>query len=204
MNKLLGILMLLLVLVGCAQVQQPEEPMESKPAQEMSEAQQAAESNEFYERIPIIDAYYNGEKIWFIHTDVSDSGMADRLTMMVGYRTLHVPKNAEAIDASKLAKLYVFTNGIDQSGAEPWGGGPFNYQIDIFDSVPGDEGYTSVRNPQMVTWNAGAKARILTSVDEVLVAEEAGELMVMRSPVVVNVPVVRWSGSYLGGSSAME
>jgi hypothetical protein len=173
-----GIIAMLLI-VGCSQVQQ----------------QTTKESDEeFYETIPIIDAYHEGEKIWFIHTDVTDPKMAERLTMMVDYKTLHVPKNAEAVDINKIAKLYVFTNGIDQSNVKPWGGGPFNYQIDIFDSVPGDEGYTSVRNPHLVTWNEDSTPRILKTEKELLEAEANGELVIKGTPVVVNVPVVRWSG----------
>ncbi len=36
-----------------------------------------------YETMPIIDAYYEREKMWFAHTDVSNEQMARRLTMMV-------------------------------------------------------------------------------------------------------------------------
>lgn len=151
-------------------------------------------NEEFYEKIPVIDAYYKGEKIWFIHTDVSSPEMAERLTKMVNYRTLYVPKNAEAIDTRKIAKLYVFTNGVDQKDVKPWGGGPFHYQIDIFDFIPEDKGYTSIRNPHLVTWNEDAKPRILKSEKELLAAEAAGELTIKKTTVVVNVPVVRWPG----------
>lgn len=170
---LLAILAMLLV-VGCTQV---------KP-----------QNSEFYENIPVIDGFYEGEKVWFLHTDVTDPKMAERLTMMINYKTVLAPKNAEAVDVDKIAKLYVFTNGIDQSGVKPWGGGPFNYQIDIFDSVPGDEGYTSIRNPHLVTWNEDAVPRILKSEKELLEAEANGELSIKKTPVVVNVPVVRWPG----------
>ena len=153
--------------------------------------------NEFFEKIPVIDAYYNGEKVWFIHTDVTDEAMAERLTKMVNYRTIYAPKNAEVVDIDKLAKLYVFTNGINKEGEEPWDGGPFNYQIDIFDSVPGDDDYTSVRNPSLVAWNEDATPRVLKSMSELLDAEANGELTIKKTPIVVNVPMVRWPG---GGS----
>ena len=162
--------------------------------------EQAQQEEEYYEKIPVIDAYYNGEKLWFIHTDVTSPEMAERLTKMVNYKTLYVPAHAEAIEPNKLAKLYLFANGVDQRDTEPWGGGPFNYQIDIFDSIPGDEGYTSLRQPHVVTWTENTTPRILKSEEELLAAEAAGELAIKPTGVVVNVPVVRWPG----GSARLE
>lgn len=179
---IIGVLSFLIVLSGCVQTKEPVQQTEQKLSQE------------FYEQIPIIDAYYNGEKIWFIHTDVTNLEMVERLTKMVNYKTLYAPKNKEVVDIDKLAKLYIFTNGIDQSNEKPWGGGPFNYQIDIFDSIPGDDSYTSLRNPYLVTWNEGTTPRILKTEEELLAAKDAGELKIKKTDVVVNAPIVRWPG----------
>jgi len=100
--------------------------------------------------IPMIDGYYNGEKIYFIHTEISDKDIADMMTSMVNFPTLHVPDLGE-ISPNDLGKVYIFTNGITGSG--PYGGGPFFFQIDIFDSVPGMDEYNQFRVPQLVTWN---------------------------------------------------
>ena len=156
-----------------------------------------------YLDIPVIDAYYEGEKLWFIHTDVADEGMAKMLTNMVNFDTIFSARLGD-VPLDKVGKIYVFTNGPEQSGVKPWGGGPFNYQIDIFDSIPGDEGYTPIRNPQMVSWNDGSKPRILKSMDELLEAEKNGELTIKQTNVVVNVPIVKWPSDYLGGSSLIE
>ncbi len=45
--------------------------------------EQRATAGDPYETVPVIDAYYEGGKVWFIHTDVSDEQMARRLTQMV-------------------------------------------------------------------------------------------------------------------------
>lgn len=153
--------------------------------------------------IPAIDAYYEGGKLWFIHTDVSDEPMAQMLTMMVGYRTIHSSRLGD-VPIDNVGKFYAFTNGIMQEGVKPWGGGPFGYQIDIFDSVPGDDGYTPLRNPQLVTWLEAATPRILTSVAELLEAEANGELSIKPTGVIVSAPVVRWPTDYLGGQSRIE
>ncbi len=167
-------------------------------------ALQAAQSaDDPYETLPVIDAYYEGKTLWFIHTDVSDEPMARRLTMMVGYNTIYSPRLGE-IPRDKVGKFYAFTNGVSQEGVGPWGGGPFGYQIDIFESVPGDEGYTPLRNPHLVTWKETATPKILTSVAELLEAERNGELTIRPTNVIVSAPVVRWPTDYLGGRSKIE
>lgn len=147
--------------------------------------------------MPVINAYYNGQEIWFMHTEVSDAQMAARLSNMVGgnnmmgtMATMHVPRLA-GVQKETTGKLYVFTNGVMQEGIRPWGGGPFGYQIDVFDSIPGQSAYTPLRNPYIVTWNENITPRILKSVDEVLAAEESGELTITQSDVIVNASVVR-------------
>ena len=142
--------------------------------------------------IPIIDAYYNGEETWFIHTSASTEQMATRLEEMIDYPVLHVPKLDDIVDIDKLGNIYVFKNGIDQSDTEPWGGGPFGYQIDILDSIPGDEEYTPLRNPQMVMWHEDSDPEIIESVDQLKEAEQAGRLSIKQTDVVVNAPVVKW------------
>jgi hypothetical protein len=145
--------------------------------------------------IPVIDAYYESDVVWFIHTDVSDEEMADRLTEMIDYPTYHTPSLADVVNLDAAASIYVFTNGVDRSDAKPWGGGPFGYQIDVMDTVPDDEGYTSIRNPKMVTWNNDATPEILTSVEEIHQAEDDGRLQVKKTDVAVTAPIVSWPGS---------
>lgn len=169
--------------------QEPPTPL-PPPVEEEEEISEAYP----YEEIPVIDAYYEGQKIWFLHTDVADEGMSKKLTKMVNYTTHNAPKLG-TFDHEKAGTLYVFTNGIDRTDAKPWGGGPFNYQIDIFNSIPGDPDYTPIRHPHLVSWNEGTEPRILKSVAEI---EEAiaNEEITIKKPegVLVNVPIVKWPG----------
>lgn len=148
--------------------------------------------------MPVINAYYDGQEIWFMHTEVSDEQMAKRLTNMVSMMqgmmtnmpgTIHAPQLG-AIPKQTAGKLYVFTNGVKQEGAKPWGGGPFGFQIDVFDSVPGDPSYTPLRNVYLVTWEGNAVPRILKSVEEISNAERNGELTITQTEAIVNAPVV--------------
>lgn len=158
--------------------------------QDESDAQNAM----FHECIPIINGYYNGYQVWFIHTAASTKQMAEMMTKMVNYPTAYAPKNADVVDVDALADIYVFKNGIDQSDAEPWGGGIHNKQVDVLDSIPGDEEYTSLRQPNVVTWNDNADPTILMSEEEILEAKKAGKVQVKQTEMAVTAPVVRWPG----------
>lgn len=87
---------------------------------------------------------------------------------------------SEAVNPDKVAKIYVFRKGVDQSEAEPWGGGPFHFQIDILTAIPGDSNFTPLMNPHLVTWNQEADARIIESEEVLLEAEKNGELTIEK------------------------
>jgi len=150
--------------------------------------------------MPMIDGYYNGEKVFFVHTEVSDKNMADMMSMMINFPTLHV-SDLTNIPQSELSKVYVFTSGIPGSG--PYGGGPFMFQIDVFDSVPGQIGYSQFRVPYLVTWNDDSTPRILTSEAEILQAESNGELTIQKTENVVNAPMLVWKSSGMEQRSSM-
>lgn len=138
--------------------------------------------------IPLVDGYYDGKRVYFIHTEVSDPQMAGMMTSMVNFPTLYVPALKDI--SEKTAKVYVFTNGVP--GMEPYGGGPFMFQIDIFDSIPGKDDYSQFRIPHLVTWNKDAEPRILSSEKELLEAEAKGELTIQVTDKIVNAPIVVW------------
>ncbi len=150
--------------------------------------------------IPLIDGYYNGEKVFFVHTEVSDKPMAEMMSMMINFPTLHVSELMN-ISQDDMAKVYVFTNGIAGSG--PYGGGPFMYQIDVLDSVPNQIGYSQFRVPHLVTWNENSTPRIMTSVDEILKAEANGELTIQSSDMVVNAPMIVWKSNGMEQRASM-
>ncbi len=140
---------------------------------------------------PLVGGLYEGEEVLFVHTETSDAGVTTMLTeMMGGPQVMFVPELADA-PPSVLAPLYVFTNGLSE-GLD--GYGPFGFQRDIFDSVPGDEGYRPLRNVLLVEWSEDASPRELLSVAELQEAEANGEVTVTESGIVVNFPVLLWPG----------
>lgn len=139
--------------------------------------------------MPMIDGYYKGNKVYFVHTEVSDSAMAEMMSKMINFPTLHVPE-LKNIPEDQMARVYVFTNGVP--GSEPYGGGPFMFQIDVFDSIPGQKKYSQFRIPYLVTWNNDTKPSILNSESVILKAESDGKVTIEKSNLVVNVPMITW------------
>jgi len=139
--------------------------------------------------MPMIDGYYKGNKVYFVHTEVSDSAMAEMMSKMINFPTLHVPE-LKNIPEDQMGRVYVFTNGVP--GSEPYGGGPFMFQIDVFDSIPGQKEYSQFRIPYLVTWNNDTKPRILNSESVILKAESDGKVTIEKSSLVVNVPMITW------------
>lgn len=135
---------------------------------------------------PPVTGFLDGQEIRFVHTEASDRTVADTLTAMVRSPVLVVPSLAQA-PASMLANVYVFTNG-------PRGRGPLQHQPDVFDNPPGTPGYSPLRSLNLVSWTNPSAAHELHSAADLLAAERRGELIVKRSGVVVNMPLLTWPG----------
>ncbi len=140
-------------------------------------------------RFPPVAAYYDGERIFFAHTETSDKKISDVLTDMMGSPVITVPALAQTPEDA-LGPVYVFTNGIKPDGPR----GPMGFQPDVFDTAPGDPGYTPLRQLVQLTWTDDADPRVLTSAEEVEQAIDAGELREQRTDVVVNAPLLTWPG----------
>ena len=135
-------------------------------------------------QLPPAEGFYDGQPVLFVHPETSDPKVGKVLTEMMASPVVVVPELADTPD-SALADVYAFENGVR-------GDGPFGYQPDVFDSAPGDDGYSPLRAVHLVSWKKEAEPRVLRSVKEVRDAEKAGDLTVDSTDVVVNMPFVKW------------
>ncbi len=136
--------------------------------------------------MPPVKGYAEGQEIWFLHTETSDSTVAKVLTEMMGSPVLAVSLLANAPE-TMLARVYVFRNGVKL-------GGTLGFQHDVFDHPPGDPAYSPLRAVTVVTWKNERSARVLKSSAEVQAAFARRELDIDRLGVVVNMPLVTWPG----------
>lgn len=163
------------LLVGCGAESETASPGgASAPA--------AAEAQAESGTPPLIGGFADGEPVNYLLTDVSDQKEAQGLSEATGFPVAFVPSLAEVPDVV-LANLYLFMNGVE-------GPNPFGFQANVLDTVPGDQGYSPLWRVHAVTWTDEAAATELRSEDDILAAEEAGELSIEETPLVKNSPVV--------------
>ena len=130
--------------------------------------------------LPVNMAFADGKEIYFVHLEASDENVAKQLTDMMQSPVIYVPSLAKApIEA--LANVYSFKNGVEG-------------QVSVFDNPPGTDGYTPLRQLNVVNWADVSKGRELKSVAEIMAAKDAGELAVLPTGIVVNMPFVVWDG----------
>lgn len=141
-------------------------------------------------RVPPVFAYYDGRPIAFIHTEASDPAVAGMLTAMMG-SPVPVVASLAAVPDDALGMVYVFANGVVP---EDTPAGPLGFQPDVFDSAPGDPGYTPLRRIVQVTWTDPAQAELVTTVEAIEAAEAAGRLTLESTPAVVVAPLLTWPG----------
>lgn len=139
--------------------------------------------------VPPVTGFYEGHEIHFIHTEASDPQVAGMLSEMMDSPVIVVP-HLRDVPASALGNAFVFANGVQPDDER----GPFGFQPDVFDTVPGDAGYSPLRALNIVTWEAATDARALRSVGEIQDAEAAGELTIEQPGVVLNMPIIEWPG----------
>ena len=179
----LGVLALLFA--ACSQIPVASTSPPTAAQQMMGDMGDSATAIDY---VPSVKGFYNGEEILFIHTEASDPQVARMLTEMMGPQVVLVPRLAE-VPETFLANAYVFTNGVQ-------GDGPFGFQLDVFDSTPGNEGYSPLRAVNLVVWKEGVTARELRSAAEVLDAKASGEIDISLPGIVVNMPILSWPGGH--------
>jgi hypothetical protein len=156
-------------------------PAQGDPIEKLSRMKEMAAD---VPRFPPVRGFGEGGVVFFIHSEASDAGIAQVLSLMMGSPVITVPELARTPE-SLLANVYVFRNGLA-------GMGPLGFQPDIFDALPGSQGYRPLRRVSMVTWKNPAAARELKSVEELMQAQSKGELGIERTDVVVNMPMLMW------------
>ncbi len=141
-------------------------------------------------RVPPVFAYFDGQPVAFIHTEVSDPTVAQTLEQMMGSPVLVVTSLAD-VPGSARGTVYVFANGEVPTNTPT---GPMGFQPDVFDSAPGDPTYRPLREIVQVTWVDERQALVLTSAGQIRAAEDAGDVTLKRTGVVVNMPFLTWPG----------
>jgi hypothetical protein len=175
----LGLALLAALLTGCGNESdgRSEAPREMAPVGTTAEPVADLEMS-----FPVVTGWADGEQVDYLLQEVSDPEAAELLSEKTGFEVPVVESLAD-VPKEALANLYLFMNGIE-------GPNPFGFQMNVIDSVPGEPGYSPLWVHTFVDGNKGVEPRELTSEQEILDAEEAGDVTLEASDLVINCPVL--------------
>lgn len=136
-------------------------------------------------------AWVDGQVVDYVTTDISDQAAAKQNGVN------YVPRLSDAIPAdghkSLVERVYKFPKGeqISVFASSPVPAGPEN----------ADASYSPLWRLVMVSWVKSGHARELKSEEEILAAQEQGDVTLRITDIVANCPIIRsGDGSRLGGS----
>jgi hypothetical protein len=140
--------------------------------------------------IPLVKGLYDGKDVFYITTEASDSKMAAALTKFTNFSVTFAPALEKTSDKS-LAQIFVFKNGVQGSGV-------LGFQPNVVDSIPTEAKYSPLWKINFVEWRDPTTATVLGSYDDIATAVTSGKVMVTPTNVVVNCPIIQWSGNKEG------
>ena len=130
--------------------------------------------------IPLSKGYIDGKIAYFIATDASNEQAVQSITNNTGFPINHAPILAMTPESER-GQGYLFLNGA-------------RGQLPVANAVPGDKDYSPIWESNFVSWNDNATARELKSVEEILAAQNNGELTITETNTIVNSPAVNMTG----------
>ena len=133
--------------------------------------------------VPVSKGYVNGNISFFIASDAPVKEIVSSVTNTTNFEINYAPSLSNTSESAR-QQGYVFTNGIK-------GEGQAGFQLPVASSTPDDENYSPLFAINYVEWNEGSNARVLKSVNEVLEAQNNGEISVTKTNIVINSPSVQ-------------
>ena len=127
-------------------------------------------------QLPLVQCWYNGQVAYYIQTEASDPDLAAQQNVN------YVARLANAANSDAVDDIYHVTNFTQGNviPSAPIPAGPDN----------ADPDYTPLWQVSLVTWNQGTTPHILKSESEIQAARTAGLIMITKTDIIVNCPVI--------------
>jgi hypothetical protein len=119
---------------------------------------------------PAFRGYYDGHKVTYLNTDVSNKTEAT---------AMHINYSASIGKVKGLPEIYLV-----QGRAAPG-------QLAIFGSEPGETNYSPLWSETILHWKAGATPVLITSDTQINKIEKTGKLTESDAHVVLNCPIIK-------------
>ena len=162
----LGIVLPLMAVSGCASHSEPDEIS-----------------------LPLLTAWYDGEPVHYVTTDVSDQALAKEMGANYAPRLYDAVPDYPKPPGEKtvLERVYAFPQGTQSRNVFASKPTPVGYASD-------DKNYSPIWLLYKVEWKDPDQARELRSEGAIFKAKSAGLVSITRTPVVINCPVVSVDG----------
>jgi len=118
---------------------------------------------------PAFHGYYDGHRVTYLNTDVSNRAEA---------RAMHINYSARLAKVKGLPEIYLVV-GRAATG-----------QLAVFGSEPGEPDYSPLWDETLLTWKAGAMPVVIKSDTQVDALEKKGMLSEREGHVVLNCPII--------------
>jgi hypothetical protein len=177
-SRIVSLVMAFVALAGFGQVAasaQEEHDPHSRPATRVS--------------LPVTAGFFNGEPVLYIHPEVGvdpsapASVIATAKQLAANFSANYIPQNFATLPNSPAVDdLFAFTNFTQGNvlASAPHPAGPSNTDSD----------YSPLWQISLVTWNSGYQPHELTSQQQILDAQGAGQVTVQKTPIIVECTVV--------------
>ncbi|MGN6351345.1 MAG: DUF7482 domain-containing protein [Candidatus Nitrosocosmicus sp.] len=148
------------------------------------------ESNITSISIPVSKGYVNGKIAYFISTDATEKQIVSSVSNTTKFIINYAPVLADTPQSTH-QQGYVFINGIKG------GGQPNDFQLPVASAIPNstnsseNKEYSPLFQINYVKWNNNSNPRILTSVDQIMDAQNKGELTIIKTNIVINSPFIQ-------------
>lgn len=139
-------------------------------------------------QLPVLEGWFDGERVLYITTDVSHADVAAAKAANFAPRLAHALPGGSPQPGQRLSvdKVYAVTNfkqpSVFASAPKPVGPGST------------DTAYSPLWQMVKVTWQPGRSPRELRAEEAVLDAAEKGDVVLEPTPVVINCPIVQRPG----------
>jgi hypothetical protein len=121
---------------------------------------------------PAFHGYYDGHKVTYLNTDVSDK--KDAKAMHINYAPV-----LKSVPLKSAPEIYL-VEGKAAAG-----------QLAVFGSEPGESSYSPVWKETILSWKASAKPIVIKSDTQVNALEKKGKLSERSTSVRLNCPIVK-------------
>jgi hypothetical protein len=139
--------------------------------------------------LPVSAGFFNGEPAFYIHPEVGvdpsapASVIATARQLAVSFSANYIPQNFATLPNSPAVDdIFAFTNFTQGNvlASAPHPAGPNNT----------DPNYSPLWQISLVTWNSGYRPHELTSQQQILDAQSAGQVTVEKTPIIVECTVI--------------